>query len=43
MPFDDRWLTDLLARGEVRLVRGTAHLERIQEVQARSAQEDAHG
>jgi hypothetical protein len=27
MPFDDRWLSDLLARGDVRLVGGTAHLE----------------
>lgn len=27
MPFDERWLTDLLARGDVRLVAGKAHLE----------------
>jgi hypothetical protein len=27
MPYDEAWLRDLLARGDVRLVRGTAPLE----------------
>jgi hypothetical protein len=27
MPYDEAWLRDVLARGDVRLVRGAAHLE----------------